>query len=218
MKNILNNMKYIYMFISLLFFFIFLSGFHFNKQKLPSLEEISPITKNINAVKEIFVPARGSWNRIDLRLTNTPVMFTINAGNIIGSNTDTYNKIRHSLTLNSEITLWALPKGPTLSEAFFFTNINRKPLHELNLGVSENAESGLNTFQERTTVKYNNDILTYDVVQILLNGKILLNYDIYSNAKKRNDKQLYWLWIILGIATSTFGLLIAISLLSKTQE
>jgi len=218
MKNILNNMKYIYMFIGLLFLFIALSGFYFKNQKLPPLEEISPITRNINAVKEIFVPARGNWNWIDLRLTNTPAMFAINGGNMIDSNTDIYNKIRRSLTLDNEITLWAIPKGPTFSEALFFSNINSKPLHELNLGVRENTDSGLNSYQEITTVNYNNKVPTYDVVQILFNGKILLNYDIYSNEKKRTDKQLYWLWIIVGIATLISGLLITISLQSNTKE
>lgn len=68
----MNNIKNIYGFIGLLILFLLLSGFLVNKQVAPPLEEITPVTDNVHAVMENFVPARDGWNWIDVRLASLP--------------------------------------------------------------------------------------------------------------------------------------------------
>jgi hypothetical protein len=208
--------RFISVFLLFLFGFIMLSGFHINNQVVPPLDEIVPVTRNINSTKEIFVPARGSWNWIDLRLTNMPIQFAINGGNMIDSLSDTYQIIRRSLQVGNEITVWAIPKGPNINEAFFFTDINRTPLHELDLTAPDETADNMGNFQEIKKVNYKNKVLAYDVVQIVLNGQVLLSYDIYAKAKNKTDKILYFTWIVFGIITLITGIYLFPKLFTKT--
>ena len=218
MNKTLDSMKLIGLFIISLIVLVIFSGFYINRQNIPPLNEIVPITKNINSTREIFVPARGSWNWIDLRLTNTPVQFAINGGNMIDSNTEVYQSIRRTLPVGHEITLWAIPKGPTLSEAFFFTSINRKSLHELDFDKAEHTNSSLGNFQEIKKVNYDYDVLTYDVVQIVMNGKTILPYNIYTEKKLRTDQQNLWFLIAFGLLVLIIGLILIFRLFSNTKS
>ena len=159
---------------------------------LPALESLQPVAGRIAMVKEHFYPGKHAENEIHVILEGLPALFIINkgdnlvTGNWLDDHSLDYDAIKATLKKNDDIKLWALRlpgHGETYDTEFYE---NRNSDEVVNTGYDNPA--ALNSFSEQPAPKTIRDLPNYEVLQLIKDGQVLIDYRTmtaaYSGLKK----------------------------------
>jgi len=186
----------------LVLFFIFLYPMlawnYFKVSPLPEFRDLIPITSELSYLEEIHVYRRntGSYNWLKLSVNDYSGVFFANSGDDLNSRA--YNRVKNTLRLNEELTIWAYKKPQTLVDVFN-GDYNGNSDNLLILKKTGGNSDGFQDFNEPDKKVVIVGLPEYKILQLAKNQKLLIDYQTTKVSHESNMRWNTRIWFGLNI-------------------
>ena len=182
----------------IIFLYPMLAWNYFKVSPLPEFRDLIPITSKLSYLEEIHVYRRnaGSYEWLKLSVNDYSGIFFANSGDDLNSRA--YKRVKNTLRLSEELTIWAYKRPQTLVDVFngdYNGNLDNVLILKKTRGNSDEFQD----FNEPDKKVVIAGLPEYKILQLAMNQKLLIDYQTTKVSHESNMKWNTRIWFGVNI-------------------